>query len=138
MVLFDLTLHGAGDELTALNRRLDGLAAFYRWPARAHAALQVGLDEWISNILEHGHPDTSKQASIRVVLAVDRVAEPSLIFARVEDRGRSFDPTRQCSGRLPQPTAGLGCGLRLMRHLCSGLHYQQRGGLNQLRLEVRT
>ena len=101
MVLFDFTMHDPEAELAGLNRRLEALGAHYRWPTRAQGALQVGLDEWISNIIEHGYRDTGGRGPVRVVVAVsgeatgrDAGAEAGAIFARVEDWGPGFDPTR--------------------------------------------
>lgn len=150
MVLFDLTMHDAAAGLAGLNRRLEALGAHYRWPTRAQGALQVGLDEWISNIIEHGYRDTGGRGPVRVVVAVsgeatgrDARAEAGAIFARVEDWGPGFDPTRvtvpagPCSrGFNPSLNPGLGQGLRLLRHLCRGLRYRRSQGCNRLSLQV--
>lgn len=150
MVLFDFTMHDAEAGLAGLNRRLDALGAHFGWPTRAQGALQVGLDEWISNIIEHGYRDTGGRGPVRVVVAVsgeatgrDAGAEAGAIFARVEDWGPGFDPTRvrvperACSGGLNASlNPGLGQGLRLLRHLCSGLCYHRSRGCNRLSLQV--
>ena len=97
MVLFDLTMHDAEAGLTGLNRRLEALGAHFGWPARSLGALQVGLDEWISNIIEHGYSDTGGRGPVRVVVAVsgqatgrDPRAEAGAIFARVPRLGTTF------------------------------------------------
>ena len=162
MVLFDLTMHDAEAGLAGLNRRLEALGAHYRWPTRAQGALQVGLDEWISNIIQHGYRDTGGRGPVRVVVAVSAEAtgkasgaQAGVIFARVEDWGPGFDPMRVrvaaggCSGGLNASlhtslnasldaslSALLGQGLRLLRHLCSGLRYHRSRGCNRLSLQV--
>ena len=148
MVLFDLTMHDAAAGLPGLNRRLEALGAHYRWPARPLGALQVGLDECISNIIEHGYGATGGCGCgpVRVVVTVSggatgkaSRAQAGAIFARVEDWGPGFDPTRvtvpagACSGGLNAP---LGQGLRLLRHLCSRLRYRRSRGCNRLSLQV--
>ena len=154
MVLFDLTMHDAEAGLAGLNRRLEALGAHYCWPTWAQGALQVGLDKWISNIIEHGYCDTSGRGPVRVVVAVSAKAtgkasgaQAGVIFARVEDWGPGFDPTRVrvaaggFSGGLNASLhtsldAPLGQGLRLLRHLCSGLRYHRSRGCNRLSLQV--
>lgn len=73
----------------------------------------------------------------------DARAEAGAIFARVDDWGPGFDPTRvtvpagACSGGLNASlNAPLGQGLRLLRHLCSGLRYRRSPGCNRLSLQV--
>ena len=66
-------------------------------------------------------------------------AQAGAIFARVEDWGPGFDPTPvgACSGGLNVSfNAPLGQGLRLLRHLCSGLRYRRSRGCNRLSLQV--
>lgn len=135
MVLFDLTMHDAAAGLPGLNRRLEALGA-----------LQVGLDECISKIIEHGYGATGGRGPVRVVVAVSggatgkaSGAQAGAIFARVEDWGPGFDPTPvgACSGGLNASlNAPLGQGLRLLRHLCSGLRYRRSRGCNRLSLQV--
>ena len=151
MVRFDLAMHAAAAGLAGLNRRLEALGARNRWPTQTRRALQVGLDEWISNIIEHGYRDTGGRGPVRVVVVVSgeatgRVAraEAGAIFARVEDWGPGFDPTRvripagACSGGLnPSLNPGLGQGLRLLRHLCRGLCYRRSQGCYRLSLQVQ-
>ena len=105
MVLFDLTMRDAAAGLAGLNRRLEALGAHYRWPTRAQGALQVGLDEWISNIIEHGYRDTGGRGPVRVVFAVsgeatgrDARAEAGAIFARVPRLGTTFVGQGQGAG----------------------------------------
>lgn len=66
-------------------------------------------------------------------------AQAGAIFARVEDWGPGFDPTPvgACSGGLNASlNAPLGQGLRLLRHLYSGLRYRRSRGCNRLSLQV--
>ena len=150
MVLFDLTMHDAEAGLPGLNRRLEALGSHFGWPARSLGALQVGLDECISNIIEHGYGATGGRGPVRVVVTVSGRAtgtgaldQTGVIFAWVEDWGPGFDPTRvtvpagACSGGLNASlNAPLGQGLRLLRHLCSGLRYCRSHGCNRLSLQV--
>ena len=154
MVLFDLTMQDAEAELAGLNRRLEALGTHHGWPMRAQGALQIGLDEWISNIIEHGYSATGGRGPVRVVVGAcgdltgtGTVAEAGAIFARVEDWGPGFDPTRAVvregakggdlnPGLTPGMGQGLGQGLRLLRHLCSGLRYRSDHGCNRLSLRV--
>ena len=145
MVLFDLTMHDAAAGLPGLNRRLSAGCALSLAGAVA-GALQVGLDECISNIIEHGYGATGGRGPVRVVVAVSggatgkaSGAQAGAIFARVEDWGPGFDPTPvgACSGGLNASlNASLGQGLRLLRHLCSGLRYRRSRGCNRLSLQV--
>ena len=148
MGLFDLTMQDAASGLPGLNRRLEALGANFGWPARSLGALQVGLDECISNIFEHGYSATGGRGPVRVVVAVSggvtgtgALAQTGTIFARVEDWGPGFDPTRvtapagACSeGLNASLNVPLGQGLRLLHHLCSGLRY--RRDRNRLSLQV--
>ena len=150
MVLFDLTMHDAASGLPGLNRRLEALGAHFGWPARSLGALQVGLDECITNIFEHGYSATGGCGPVRVVVAVSSgatgtgaLAQTGTIFARVEDWGPGFDPTGvtapagACSeGLNASLNAPLGQGLRLLHHLCSGLRYRRDPNRNRLSLQV--
>ena len=105
MVRFDLAMHAAAAGLAGLNRRLEALGARYRWPTQTRRALQVGLDEWISNIIEHGYSDTGGRGPVRVVVAVsgpatgrDPRAEAGAIFARVPRLGTTFVGQGQGAG----------------------------------------
>jgi len=89
MVVFDLTMHDTAAGLPGLNRRLEALGAHYRGPTRGLGTLQVGLDECISNIIEHGYGATGGRCPVRVVVAVSggaagkaSGAQAGTIFAR--------------------------------------------------------
>ncbi len=100
-------------------------------PSHASFALQLCLEEAVSNVIRHGGLDGG--ATIAVSL---RCVDGQLV-AEIADRGISFDPL-QVPEPLPQTTLETategGRGIALMRRFCPDISYTRTGETNRLRL----
>ena len=67
MALLDLTVESSIEELQAIANQVDGVAEQQGWSQKTVFALQVALDEWISNVIKYSYKERSDQP-IRVVV----------------------------------------------------------------------
>jgi serine/threonine-protein kinase RsbW len=108
---------------------LAGLAEASRWPAELAHAIELCLDEVVTNIVMHGGAAVGK-----ITIEIDQDA--AAVRARIEDDGAGFDPTAE-DRPLPESLdeAGIGgLGIVLVRRFSSALHYERVGGYNRLTL----
>jgi anti-sigma regulatory factor (Ser/Thr protein kinase) len=101
-------------------------------PPKTAFAVQLCLDEVVSNIIQHGKGEA--RAS-EIVASLTR--EPVGIVLAVEDDGAAFDPTGTPAPRRREslddfPIGGL--GIHLIRQFANVVEYQREGGRNRLRL----
>jgi serine/threonine-protein kinase RsbW len=101
-------------------------------PPELWAALQIALDEVLSNILKYAYADTVRHA-IELTLSVG----PALVALEVLDDGMSFDPTLRQAGAsgcgTTEPQSG-GHGLTIIARLMDEVTYARRDGRNCLTL----
>jgi anti-sigma regulatory factor (Ser/Thr protein kinase) len=95
-------------------------------------ALQLCLEEAVTNIVEHGEGDAR---ATEIVASVER--DQADVVLTVEDDGGPFDSTKVAAPQRRQtledsPVGGL--GIHLMRQFASGVEYRREGGRNHLRL----
>ncbi len=101
-------------------------------PANIVFSINLGLEEWLANLLTHADlPDLGEP--IRIVL--DRVGDG--VAVTVTDRGVPFDPMQiavaPMQGELAEATPG-GQGVHLIRLFCQELRYETLPGENRLLL----
>jgi len=107
-------------------------------PTRTAEALELALEETLTNVVMHGlgHQPASAPAEIRLRLDRGRGS----VRATVIDSGPAFDPTsvpeREDSTDLEHATIG-GWGLRLIRGLTDELSYRRVAGRNELDLVIQ-
>jgi serine/threonine-protein kinase RsbW len=124
---------------------LVGLANLAEWVERFGAeqqlsasvvnALNVVLDEAISNAINHGY-----DAGVRGEIAVRLRRAGSSVAVEVEDDGRPFDPLQ-----APPPDLSLplderpigGLGVHLIKNLMDEVSYARRDGRNILKMAKR-
>jgi|SRR5215471_505739 anti-sigma regulatory factor (Ser/Thr protein kinase) len=95
-------------------------------------ALQLCLEEAVSNIVEHGR---GAAPATEIVASVMR--EHSGVVLTVEDDGTAFDPTQFAAPRRGETLEELpvgGLGIPLMRRFADSVDYLREGGRNHLRL----
>jgi anti-sigma regulatory factor (Ser/Thr protein kinase) len=136
MALLDFTVSGSPDELNKIADQVDRVAEAEGWSQQAIFALQVSLDEWVSNVFKYSYDDATDRP-IRILLDQDDRG----IVASVEDEGRPFDLTQAdipdtLGDTLSRQREG-GMGLFMMRHLLSGIEYRQNAGRNIVTLRVK-
>jgi len=102
-------------------------------PPKAAYAVNLALEELVSNVIKYAHDDASGHA-IDVAVAV----ESDGLVVRIEDDGRPFDPLEAPEPELDLPLEERkvgGLGIHLVRDLAGPIRYERRGNRN--RLEVR-
>jgi len=128
-----LTLRSCLDDLTLLWSWTDALAAEYAIPADTQFAIQLCLEEALSNIIRHGHGEDLGQSITVECLETD----PHNLVFTIEDQAPPFDPLASADKPAPVPssiedlTAG-GRGIQLMRKFAGTLAYERLPGGNRL------
>lgn len=124
------------EELGRASTWIEDLAIRDGWAERPLFKLQLGLEEALANIINHGFPaDRSVKPFIRV--AYERSA--GKVWLTISDNGVAFDPSSSDLAPLATSveTASLGGhGIRLMRQLLDEFSYCQIDGDNRLVMGV--
>jgi anti-sigma regulatory factor (Ser/Thr protein kinase) len=118
--------------LAQLAERVEGFGTAQNLPASVVNALNVVLDEAVSNAINHGY-----DAGVRGEIAVRLRRAPDGVLLEVEDDGRPFDPLQ-----APPPDLTLslerrpigGIGIHLIRNLMDEVSYARVGGRNVLKM----
>jgi serine/threonine-protein kinase RsbW len=132
-----LVLGAAIDEVARATAWLEGLAERDSWPEHVRFALQLGLEEALTNAIEHGLKGRGADAAI----TVSYVRTPKAVRLRVVDNGTPFDPTSLEETPVPESIESAavgGHGIRLMKRLLDEFSYRRVGQRNQLTLGVVT
>ncbi len=127
-----LTLKSQLEDLARVWPWVEALAARYSVPADTQFAIQLCLEEALSNIVRHGYLGQPNQ-SITVECAP---AAAELVFT-VEDNAPPFNPFAAVPPAAPASIQELepgGQGIRLMQKFASRHDYQQLPGGNRLTL----
>lgn len=98
-------------------------------PEGAVRALELAVDEAVTNIMLYGYPSSDGQIWISCGV------EGGVVRVQVEDEGVPFDPTAAPEPDLEgdawvRPIGGL--GIHLIREMTDELRYERRGGRNIL------
>lgn len=131
-----LTLKSQLEDLPLVWPWVEALAARYSIPTDTQFAIQLCLEEALSNIIRHGYQGQANQC-ITVECAPSGVAE--LVFT-VEDHALHFDPLAPFTAAPAPVPASIqellpgGQGIRLMRKFASRLAWQQLPNGNRLTL----
>ena len=122
------TLANRRSEIERLHRMVEAFSEQHRVPDDVVFAVNLALDEIVTNIIVHGYADGG-QHEIRVAIALDADA----IEATVRDDAPSFDPLLVPPIDLEavgadRPIGGL--GVHLVRSVMDSVHYRRDGGEN--------
>lgn len=122
-------------EIERLNRLVRLFGDLHEVPSRSLYAVNLALDEVVTNIVLHGYDDATG-AELDVRLA----AENGTINAEVEDGGRAFNPldapVPDLSAPLGERALG-GLGIHLVRSLMDDVQYRRDGAKNVLTMRKR-
>ena len=127
-----LTLHNDLAEVARVTAWAEEMATAAGLPRRTAYALQLCLEEAVTNIVTHAFAPGMRH-SIEVVLRRDATG----FHAEITDDGRVFDPM---SHKPPAPPTDLasvpvgGLGIKLMRRFADNVTYQRCGATNRLTL----
>jgi anti-sigma regulatory factor (Ser/Thr protein kinase) len=100
-------------------------------------AINVSLDEILTNIIQHGFDDTGEHC-ITVRVAIDESHQATV---EIEDDGRPFDPLEAKDPVLDTPIEERpigGLGIHLVKHLMDAVEYRRHEGHNLLVLRRLT
>jgi anti-sigma regulatory factor (Ser/Thr protein kinase) len=118
--------------LARLAERVEGFGAAQRLPASVINALNVVVDEAVSNAINHGY-----DAGVRGEIAVRLRRAPDGVSVEVEDDGKPFDPLQAPPPDLSLPLERRpigGLGIHLIRNLMDEVSYARVGGRNVLKM----
>jgi len=121
--------------LAQVAERVEFFGAAQRLPAEVVNAVNVVLDEAVSNAINHGY-----DAGVRGEIAVRLRRAGDRVLVEVEDDGRPFDPLQ-----VPPPDLTLpleqrpigGLGIHLIRNLMDEVSYVRVGGRKLLKMVKR-
>lgn len=118
-----------------MNRLVRQFGELHEVPDRTLYAVNLALDELVSNVILYGFADPAGQEIVVWLSAQDKFLD-----ARVEDGGREFDPHTAPRPDLEAPLekrqAG-GLGIHLVRSLMDQMDYRREGSKNVLTLRKR-
>lgn len=122
-------------EIERLNRIVRQFGDLHEVPSRALYAVNLALDEIVTNIVLYGFKDASGE-EFEVRLAV----EAGRFTGEVEDGGLAFNPldapTPDLNATLDERAFG-GLGIHLVRHLMDKVDYRRDGAKNVLTILKR-
>ncbi|MFN7987818.1 MAG: ATP-binding protein [Thermoanaerobaculia bacterium] len=127
---FALSVDGSPAGIGRVVEAFDGFSAAHGVPDAARRAVQVVLDELLSNTVRCGKPD-GRELTIRVGFLLDG----ERLTVEIVDDGTPFDPLAR---EAPDTTLPLekrpvgGLGLLFVRSLVDGITYDAEGGRNRV------
>ncbi len=129
-----LTLCNDYAELARLTAWIDELVVPLELPSRTAHALQLCLEEAVTNIITHAF-DPCTAHEIRVALWWDEAA----LYSEITDDGRPFDPLSYEPAQVTdlQSASIGGHGIRLMRSFANRIEYRRCGSINRLLLSFQ-
>lgn len=99
-------------------------------------ALDLVLEEVVTNVIKYGYQDQERQDRIHVDLSLMN-GELTIV---IRDEGRPFDPTAHPEPDLELPLATRpigGLGIHLVRNFMDSVEYKRQGNENVLTLKKR-
>jgi anti-sigma regulatory factor (Ser/Thr protein kinase) len=129
-----LTLQGRLEELAGVWPWVEALAGAYRIPPKVQYAVNLCLEEALSNIVRHGY---GGGASLPIIVDFLPVGADAFFFT-IEDRAPHFDPLHFSSGKEAHSPTSLedlepgGLGIPLLRKFAGSLSYEPLSNGNRL------
>ena len=122
-------------EIERLNRIVRQFGDLHELPSRALYALNLALDEIVTNVVRHGFDDPAGHEVVAHITAVE-----GELTAVVSDEGRSFNPNDVPAPDLTAPLSERalgGLGVHLVRSLMDHLEYRREKEKNVLTMRKR-
>jgi len=121
-------------QMARVSQQVAGFLEENSVPPKAAYAVQLALEELITNIINYAHDDCAvHDIGVRVAL------EAGHAVVEIEDDGRPFDPVTvpdaDVHGPIQDRSIG-GLGLHLIRQMANGMDYSRTGGKNRLRVRI--
>ena len=133
---------GTIDDISAAAQWVEKIAADQQFPEEIVFALQVCLEELLTNVVRHGGAKSSGDLSevpvppLNVEISISTGAQR--ISMTVEDNGKPFDVVNAPAHRIDQPLDEVqpgGLGILLIRNFASSIAYVQAGLGNRVIVE---
>ena len=122
-------------EMAVVAHALDRLGATHGIPREALVALQVSVDEVVSNVIKYAWVDGAHQVHVRIGVLADGVE------VEVVDDGRAFNPLDapppQASSKTGERPVPGGVGIHMVRQLMDGIEYARKEARNHTVLTKR-
>lgn len=121
---------------------VDTIAADRQLPEQLVFALQICVEELLTNIVRHGGTESSGNLSevpippLNVEISIS--ANTECVSMTVEDDGKPFDVVNAPAHRIDQPLDEIepgGLGIQLIRNFASTITYEQAGLGNRVVIE---
>lgn len=122
-------------EIERLNRIVRQFGDLHEVPSRALYAVNLALDEIVTNIVLHGFEDADGQE-----FEVRLTASPGTVTGEIEDGGAAFNPLDAPAPDLNAPLderALGGLGIHLVKNLMDKVDYRRDGEKNVLTILKR-
>lgn len=122
------------EEIPKVSEWLETLAERDDLPMNVLFGLQLSVEEALANVIDHGFPDHSHRAVIRLEY---QKLDDRRFLVRIIDNGVAFDPTAVVSPDMAESVEDAeigGHGVRLMRHFLEAISYERKGDENHLLL----
>lgn len=130
----DLTVRAEIGALDAVHESIQAFSRRHDLAPRTSYALELVVDEFMTNVVEHGYEGLEPgPVSLRVTM-VDGV-----IQGEIADEGHAFDPTAAPEPDITSDVAERavgGLGVHLSRHLLDSLDYRRAGIRNIVRFRL--
>ncbi len=133
---------GTVADITAAAQWVDKIAAEQRFQEQLVFALQICLEELLTNVVRHGGAKSSGDLSevpvppLNVEISISTGAQR--VSMTVEDSGKPFDVVNAPAHRIDQPLDEIqpgGLGIQLIRNFASSIAYEQAGLGNRVIVE---
>lgn len=122
-------------EVERLNKLIRQFGELHEVPSRALYAVNLALDELVTNVVLYGFDDPGSHA-----VTVRLSSEQGELVACVEDDGKAFNPLElpppDLNATLAQRDLG-GLGIHLVRSLMDDVTYAREDGKNVLTIRKR-
>lgn len=130
-----ITLTNHLSELDRLHQVLWQFGKEQELPKNVINAMNLALEEIVTNVIEHGYDDNGEHAII-----IRCSVKDGQIMSEVEDDGKPFNlidcPDPDISQSLEDRPLG-GLGIYLVRNVMDGLDYTYQGGKNRIKVTKR-
>lgn len=115
----------------------DAFAARMHMPQSILFAIQLCLEEAVSNVVRYGFADGPGGTGVNQDVTLTLERQGGAVILTVNDFGLAFDPLETAipvkSSTIEEAAIG-GNGILLMRQFAQHLHYERRDGMNRLTL----
>ena len=136
---------GTMGDISAAALWVDTITADQKLPEQLVFALQVCLEELMSNIVRHGGTghwesgsDPSQVATPPLNVEIDISISAQRVSMTVEDDGKPFDVVNAPAHRIDQPLSEIepgGLGIQLIKNFANTIAYEQAGLGNRVVVE---